>query len=158
MIETINFSVYARPTPQGSLRGFVIPGKKGAKPRAIVTSDNKKLKPYRQEVSGAALEHIRQICQHQDTFAGKHIPVRMELDFYFAKPNSVNKKRLFPVVKPDLDKLVRSTTDALTGILFCDDAQIVELVARKHYGVPERVGIKMQIAAEKALGPITDEV
>ena len=39
-----------------------------------------------------------------------------------------------PVTKPDTTKLLRSTEDALTGILWADDAQIVEQHASKHYG------------------------
>jgi crossover junction endodeoxyribonuclease RusA len=49
------------------------------------------------------------------------------------------------VVKPDLDKVIRATCDALTGILYADDAQIVDTSARKHYGSPERVEISMVV-------------
>lgn len=35
--------------------------------------------------------------------------------------------------KGDLDKLLRSTNDALTGVLFDDDRQIVSLTATKRY-------------------------
>jgi len=35
--------------------------------------------------------------------------------------------------KGDLDKLLRSTNDALTGVLFNDDRQIVSLTATKRY-------------------------
>lgn len=39
-----------------------------------------------------------------------------------------------PTTKPDTTKLLRSTEDALTGILWADDAQIVEQHASKRYG------------------------
>jgi Holliday junction resolvase RusA-like endonuclease len=48
-------------------------------------------------------------------------------------------------VKPDLSKLVRATEDSFTGLLYADDAQIVETIARKHYGTPERVEVYVRI-------------
>jgi hypothetical protein len=46
------------------------------------------------------------------------------------------------VKAPDLDKLARSVFDALTRVVFHDDAQVVDLVATKRYatvGEPPRV-------------------
>ena len=76
-----------------------------------------------------------------EPFAAKHVPVSMTLDFYIKKPDSVPKKRQHPSVKPDLSKLIRSTEDAMTGILYADDAQVVDIRSRKHYGTPERVEV-----------------
>ena len=73
--------------------------------------------------------------------AEKHIPVSIVMDFYLARPVSIPKKRREMVVKPDLSKLIRSTEDAMTGIVYADDAQIVEMTVKKHYGTPERVEI-----------------
>lgn len=41
-----------------------------------------------------------------------------------------------PRVLPDLDKLARGTLDALTGIVWKDDQQIVQLTLAKAYAVP----------------------
>jgi Holliday junction resolvase RusA-like endonuclease len=139
-MNEIRFTAYCTPQPQGSMKGFVLPGKWGAKPRAILTSDNKKLKPYRGEITREAMVALRD-AGVAEPFAAKHIPVRMVIDFYLERPPSVPKKRKGMVVKPDLSKLIRSTEDAMTGILYVDDAQIVELSVRKHYGTPERVEI-----------------
>lgn len=142
--KVVTFTVYAKPQPQGSMKGFVIPGKGGRKPRAILTSDNKNLKPYRQELTNTALE-VLSTAGYERPFAGKHVPVRMTMKFYLEKPASVGKKRNRLVVKPDLSKLIRSTEDALTGIMYADDAQIVEGFFCKDYGTPERVEIVVQI-------------
>ena len=56
----IKFIAYATPQPQGSMRGFVLPGKNGQKARAILTSDNSKLKPYRSEVTRSAMLALSQ--------------------------------------------------------------------------------------------------
>lgn len=139
-MSQISFTVLGKPQPQGSMKGFVIPGKGGAKPRAILTSDNTKMKPYRQQVGWAALKASSD-AGIEGLFAEKHVAVGVEMRFYFAKPPSISKKRIHAVVKPDLSKLVRSTEDALTGVIYCDDAQIVQLTASKHYGLPERAEI-----------------
>lgn len=145
MTDSISFTVFAVPQPQGSSRGFVLPGKNGRGPRAIITSANKNLKPYRQEVAGAATTE----AESQGFFAPKHVPVIVTYRFYIERPPSIPKKRTRVVVKPDLDKLIRSTTDALTGILYADDAQIIgyERTA-KHYGLPARVEITVRIAQD----------
>lgn len=111
--------------------------------RPIITSDNKDLKSYRQEVAKAALAERNRIGIYEIIFS-KHVPVVATFKFYFAKPESVSKKRGAHVVRPDVSKLIRATEDALTGIVYLDDAQIVEEHAYKFYGMPERVEIKIE--------------
>jgi Holliday junction resolvase RusA-like endonuclease len=41
-----------------------------------------------------------------------------------------------PIVMPDTDKLARGTLDALTGVVWKDDALIVGLTLNKRYAVP----------------------
>jgi Holliday junction resolvase RusA-like endonuclease len=59
-------------------------------------------------------------------------PVGVSFDFRFPRPRShYGKRGLLPsaprhmVTKPDLDKLIRAALDALTGIIWRDDAQVV---------------------------------
>lgn len=134
----ISIQVYAKPEPQGSARAFIRGG------RAVITSANKKLKPFRSEVTGCAIEAMGK--QVMPRFA-KHVPVRLAITFTFLKSDSIPKKRFFPVVKPDLDKILRATLDSLTGVIFHDDAQVVEVTTRKIYGDIEGVRI---IATEAA--------
>ena len=131
MPEKISFTVLGRAEPQGSVRAFMI----GGKPR--LTSDNKKMKPWRQQVGFMALS----ARPTNDGWAAKHMPVEVTYRFYFAKPPSAPKRRLWPVVKPDWDKISRACGDALTGILYHDDAQVVRATVSKEYGSPERTEI-----------------
>lgn len=136
--KSMAFTVYVKPQPQGSAKAFVRGG------HAVITSDNKKLTPFRNEVTAVVLKACRDAgCQIP--LAGKHEPVAIKLAFYFEKPPSVPKRRVGMVFKPDADKLVRSVFDSLTGVLFADDAQVIELAARKAYGTPERVEIWITI-------------
>jgi crossover junction endodeoxyribonuclease RusA len=129
----ISLSVHGTPQPQGSAKAFIPKGWK----RAIITSDNAKMKPWRQQISGMAAEAM----QGQELAAG---PVRIEVDFYFAKPKSAKKSLEHKITKPDIDKLARSVLDALSGIAFRDDSQVVELTFSKNFGLPERVSIQAE--------------
>lgn len=63
----------------------------------------------------------------------KNMGVGIYITFHLEKPKTV--KRLWPTVKPDLDKLVRAILDAGTGVLWIDDAQVRFIEARKVYAV-----------------------
>lgn len=127
----LDFIVYGKPEPQGSARAFVRNGK------AIVTSDNKKLRPFRSELTRVALDRAGDASLPLFPDA-----VTVVLTFFFARPKSA-KKRGFPSVKPDLDKLVRAVLDSLTGVAFRDDAQVVHVTASKLYGDVE--GVRVQV-------------
>lgn len=129
------FTVYGTPVPQGSMKAFTPKGWH----RPVITGDNARTKPWKQQVSGVALS------LNVPPF-GKESAIVIVLDFYIKKPPSIPKRRIRPIVKPDLDKLCRSCFDSLTGILFTDDAQIVEVRATKHYDDRERVEIQVQEA------------
>lgn len=51
---------------------------------------------------------------------------------------------------PDLDKLERALWDALTGIAYADDRQVVASVATKRYASPlERPGVDVRVVARE---------
>jgi Holliday junction resolvase RusA-like endonuclease len=113
-----------------------------------------KVKPWRQDVRARAIEAIE--ATDWQAPAG---PVFVTLTFYLQRPkghygSGRNAGTLrptapeSPAVKPDLDKLIRSTMDALTeaGVVR-DDAQVVELAARKRYAVgPVGAFVEVQVA------------
>lgn len=130
----IQFTVYGKPEPQGSARAFVLE-RPGQRARAIITSDNKKLKSWRQEVTRAAITAMEEYELVSEA------AVTILVDFYFQKPVSVPKKKLFKTTKPDVDKLLRGVLDGLTGVVFRDDAQVIDARARKHFDACERTEI-----------------
>ena len=58
-------------------------------------------------------------------------PVCAEICFSMPKPKKLKRKH--HTIKPDIDNFIKSAFDAMNGIVFVDDAQIVMLAARKEY-------------------------
>lgn len=134
------FVVYGTPQPQGSTKAFIPKGWK----RPIITSTNAKNKPWRQEVAGVALAEIEKLnVSFVDPFRPlmEGQPVFASMEFFFDRPKSV--KCSHKTTKPDLDKLLRSVFDALTGVAFKDDSQVMCVEATKRFGSPARVEIKI---------------
>lgn len=129
----VSFTVYGDPQPQGSMRAFRPTGYK----YPVLTADNKKLKPWRQEVSIVAL----QTMAWRKPELG---PIAVEAAFYFEKPKSTPARVTEKITRPDLDKCLRGLLDGLTGICYKDDSQIVRMIdPRKGFGSPSRVEVKV---------------
>lgn len=129
--EGIQLTVYGDPQPQGSTRAFMRPGMK----YPVVTSDNPKNKSWRQEVASQAINSML----GRAVFTGA---IMLTVNFYFERPKS-QKKAIYKTTRPDCDKLVRSIADAMTGIVYGDDSQIVQMIARKAFGSPARAEIQV---------------
>ena len=93
----------------------------------------------------AELASWRALIAYRAKEAGCHPiegPVTIRLIFHYRRPKTV--KRNHPTVAPDLDKQIRSVLDALTGVAYLDDAQVVRIVAEKVYASP--VGVKIEVS------------
>lgn len=114
-------TIYGMPAPQGSkdFKGLSRSGK------AILAESSAKVKPWRQDVVRSVLEHLAPTRSDWKPIEGAQI-VRMI--FTLPKPVASPKTRRIAADKrPDLDKLARSTGDALVDAgLIRDDSLIVE--------------------------------
>lgn len=136
----ITFFAPGAPQPKGSTRAFVVGG------RAVITNDARKAKPWAAVVTLAA----REAMGDAQPLVG---PVRVTLRFGFARPaGHFGKRGLLPsapgcmAVKPDVDKLARCTLDALTSVVFSDDARVVALSAEKSYSDAPGVHVTVEPA------------
>jgi Holliday junction resolvase RusA-like endonuclease len=145
-MNPIRFVVYGHPEPQGSTRAFIPKGWN----RAVITTDNTKLKPWRQQLSACAMKAC---ADHGGELITKPQAVRLIVCFFLEKPASVSKHRVLPTVKPDADKLLRAVKDALKGTIYEDDSQVTDVVVAKRYGIPERAEIEVEVVAATAFRP-----
>jgi len=127
----ITLEVLGRPTPQGS---------KNIYRGRLVEAQAANLKKWR-----AAIEAACQPYAEQNIHLG---PIRLEVDFYLERPKSVKvSDRALPIVPPDLDKLVRGVGDGIgqSGLIYGDDSQIVEILARKFYADDRPTGATIRV-------------
>ena len=125
----VSFTVRGLPAPQGSKR-HVGRG-------VLVEMAGQKLRDWRSDVKAAAALAMAGHAATREprvSFSPLPGPVGVSVCFTLPKPKSAPKtRRTWPDKRPDLDKLLRSTLDGLTGEVFADDAQVVLLVAEKAY-------------------------
>lgn len=75
----------------------------------------------------------------------------VEIKAYFGISKSASKKARDemerglrrPIKRPDIDNIIKSVTDALNGVAYADDSQIIEVKASKHYSSSPRVELKI---------------
>lgn len=66
------------------------------------------------------------------------VPLVASFEFIFQRPPSVPfKKRPYHTVKPDFSNLLKGCEDALSGVVYHDDAQLIEGWVGKRYVSPD---------------------
>ncbi len=142
-----SFSVFVPgiPAPGGSKR-FVGIGKKTGR-AILIDAGGQRNKSWRTAVAAFAHE-----CAPAALFSGALMACfefTMPRPKYHFRETKKDGRRLrdnapqYHVSKPDTTKLVRSTEDALTGILWTDDSIIAIQTASKTYG--EKPGCKITL-------------
>lgn len=112
--------------------------------RRIIMYDPEKVKKFKKELSQLAKIHYR-----DEPLDGA---LEIEIYFYRQVQKSLSKKECArrlsgehrPTVKPDLDNYIKSALDGLNGILWTDDARIVNLHAHKYYSDRPRIEITVR--------------
>ncbi len=94
-----------------------------------------------------------QFLNHADGFyMERGIPVTLRIVARFLPPKSTaNKKQqqmlegeILPLKKPDMDNIVKVVADALNGVAYHDDTQIVLVSAKKAYSAVEGLDITVE--------------
>ena len=134
----ITFTVYGKAQPAGSKT----PGrtKDG---RMFVRDSARKGAPWRRQVAQAAGEAMN----GTGLLDG---PLSLTVRFWVPRPKGHYGVRglrpsapPYPAVRPDVTKLLRAVEDALTGIVWRDDAQVIFQHALKGYGEPARAEVEV---------------
>lgn len=142
-----NLFVPGRPEEKGNHRANIVPIP-GAysetnyrkKYRAYIFDTNdQKLKKWQQMIKIAALGQ-----RPPEILTG---PISLDVVFVFARPKTV--KRKCHTVAPDRDKLLRAVQDALEGVIYKNDSQVIAGDTSKIYGDNQGAFIKIR-EVEKA--------
>jgi len=154
-MTTIEIIVLGTPAPQGSKRGFAVKAKGAYTGKVAQVESSAKVKPWRMAVKYAALNEIAMLDWIYQPMTGAIV---LEVTFRLPRPKGHygtgrNAGLLKPTApfhpngRPDLDKLLRSTFDALgeAGV-WGDDAQVVTVRGAKKYATDyEPVGATIRV-------------
>lgn len=142
----LDVDVVGTPAPQGSKRHV-------GNGRMVEMS--KRVKPWREAVKTAALIAMATALTGNPPTTGE---LAVDVSFWLARPKSHFRTgknahllreaalRARPATRPDIDKLVRSTLDALKDAgVYRDDSQIVTLAAGKWYADGQPPGARIVV-------------
>lgn len=141
--QTLHLYVDGKPIPQGSMKSIG---------RGRMIHSNAGLKPWRKKIAAMAMAKI---AEREEPWA-QDLYYRVTVDFWLARPKkhyllSGKKSKDWepvPGKQPDLDKLCRAIGDALQGIVWANDSQIVGMNTGKMYaGVGVLPGCTLTIDA-----------
>jgi Holliday junction resolvase RusA-like endonuclease len=138
-MRPIELHVHGVPAPQGSKTAYV----RGGRPVLVEGKGpgRQKHATWRQAIATAARDWV-DANGHPAPLDG---PLTVDIQFWLPKPMSHPKWRWLAWSKPDLDKLVRSCFDSLSGLVIVDDARVVRLTATKVYAVDRSPGCRVRI-------------
>ena len=158
----MHIDVIGTPAPQGSKHGFAI--KRGGQytGKVATVESSKKVRPWRQDVKYAALNSIAL----EPSFKPLAGPIFIKVFFYLPRPKGhyrtgANAHLLRdaapprPAGRPDWDKLLRSTFDALSEAgIWCDDAQVTDVLGGKRYADERQPGADIEVHAANVRGVV----
>lgn len=130
---------------------FIVPGEPKGKGRPRFTKSGHTYTPestreYEELIKAEYLQAYRGRCFE----AGAPIRMRIYAEFGIAKSNSkaIREKKLageiLPTKKPDADNIIKVVADALNGLAYSDDTQLVYVSATKKYGDNPHISVFLE--------------
>lgn len=144
-LVSVCFMVRGKPEPAGSKKGYTV-GRK-----VVIVDANDQARQWK----GNVAIHARLQMHGRDPLTG---PLRVTLTFLCQRPDShylsdgftlskAGERFLCKTSKPDVLKLARAVEDALTGIVYADDAQIIDERLKKRWTTPgEKEGVYIEVS------------
>lgn len=132
----IEFTIYGEPVAQGRPRF----ARRGKFTQAYDPPDSREYKKY-----------VKLMASQNRPIKLIEGPVNLKLLIYRPLLKSMSKKKkaaaltgtLRPIKKPDVDNVAKGIMDAMTGIIWQDDKQVVSLQVAKFYSDQPRVEVKV---------------
>lgn len=135
---------------------FTIPGEPNGQGRPRFTTINGHAKAYDPEKSRNYKAFVKLLAAEaikKSDWKCTESAVLIRIDAYMGIPSSKPKKfkegamtgLIRPTKKPDVDNIFKCVTDAISGIIYNDDKQIVHSVITKKYSEHPRVDVTVEI-------------
>ena len=132
-MRNIKIIHHGDPVPQQRARTAIVKGR-------VINYDPPKCRQYKQELAYTA--------SFEQSF--KVEPLHLKIRIYRPIPKSFSKKKrrealegkVLPATKPDLKNYVAGIEDALEGVVFKNDSQIISYDCAKYYGDPPRIEVE----------------
>ncbi|MFC4305766.1 RusA family crossover junction endodeoxyribonuclease [Cohnella boryungensis] len=133
----IEFTVFGEPVAQGRPRASTKSG-------FVRMYDPAKSRDYKDYVRLAAAEYAP-----AKLLEG---PLAVMVIAYRSIPKSFSRRKataaeageIYPTSKPDADNYLKGVKDALKGVMWVDDSQVVDAYARKRYSFKPRIEVKIR--------------
>lgn len=135
-LKPIKFVIHTTPTGKGRPRVVIAKGKPHAfTPLRTMIAE--------QEIKMAVYQRYKELPFSPGT------PLRLSVVFYMARPKSLPKQVTEHTKKPDIDNLLKTLMDGLSGYLVHSDAEVVQIIASKRYGSPARIEFEVEELEQK---------
>ena len=111
----------------------------------------KAIDPAKSRNQKAFIKYLATTAAKQQGWVYTYLPIHVEIIAYMGIPKSKSKKwrtaaicgRERPTKKPDTDNIFKLVTDALSGVIYADDKQIVSCRVQKWYSEEPRTEVKI---------------
>lgn len=141
---------------------FTIPGEPCAQGRPRFSTLGgyvKAIDPAKSRNQKAFVKYLATTAAKQQGWTYTDLPLYVEIIAYMGIPKSKPKKwrtaairgQERPTKKPDVDNLFKLVTDALSGVIYADDKQIVSCRVQKWYSEEPRTEVKIAEVIDNAV-------
>lgn len=126
-----------------------------ARARTVRSAATGRTVSYTPEKTAAYEDLVRAeyLAQCKNEYLGEKTEIDVTIDAYYKIPERVNnwqraqmeRDMARPTKKPDCDNIAKIILDALNGIAYRDDAQVVTLRVGKRYSLEPRVEVRLEV-------------
>jgi len=141
-LDHVIVTVHGTPVPKGRARARIAKGRNG-----------KQFISHYTPKKTAEWENRAKMVAKLEMGPRKPItrPVALHLSVYIAPPGGWPEWKkeaaiagdIRPTSKPDLDNVEKAVKDALNGIVYVDDSQVVQTTQAKHYALAPGIAVKI---------------
>lgn len=143
----LKFTVMGEPCAQGRPRFSTLSGYVKA------------IDPAKSRNQKAFIKYLATTAAKQQGWVYTYLPIHVEIIAYMGIPKSKSKKwrtaairgQERPTKKPDTDNIFKLVTDALSGVIYADDKQIVSCRVQKWYSEEPRTEVRIAIVTDEVI-------